>query len=377
MYDVGTTLAPSGLSFRRLAVIGKRQWWVVLGCVLLAVAGSVGYSKTRAVTYTVQATVGVTPPSYGGVSTGSGSAGSTATTSLLFATNLNPALEIQSPAVVKAAIAAAHGYVQLAGSLSTDQSAVYVSVTAPSALPAAAAANAAASAFAAQRIKDLHNAANALNPNIKGLSAQITKYSPKGPSGTIGGSKTILAVLNLELSQAYSVQATYNNAAGNVTDPTKVTAVQAFINGKSKKVYEVALVAGLLAGLGIALAREQFDDKIRSAAEVSELGRVEVLAELPLSDLGHGSATIADKPFGELAEAVRELRTALRFLSVKRPIRTVLVTSAGAGEGKSFVAANLAAAWAISGIRTILVSSDLRRPSLEHLLKSGFEWCCV
>lgn len=365
--------APSGLSFRRLAVIGKRQWWVVIGCIVLAAVGSAAYYKTSKVTYTVGATVTVTPPSLGS------SAAATPTSSTgnaLFQGDLDPAAEVASPAVVAAAAAGAHlpkGAVTLGAALSSDQTTVAVSATAPSAAQAAGAANAAANAFVKQRITDLDASAKALDPRIRYLSAQIFSLNAEihraGRNGNVGGAGTQRTVFTGLLSNAYADQQAFIGAANSVAVSSHASAYAATPGGRSKRTVAVALVAGLLAGLGIALAREQFDDKLRSSNEVPEIGPVDVLAELPRSDLGSKSATIGDKPYGELAEAVRDLRTALRFLSVKRPIRTILVTSARSGEGKSFVAANLAAAWAISGVKTILVSSDLRRPSLERVFK--------
>ena len=138
-----------------------------------------------------------------------------------------------------------------------------------------------------------------------------------------------------------------------------------------KKVLELALLVGLLVGCGLALVTDRLDDRLRSLAELVEIGDVALLAELPTRPAGGRSTFVTADSHDELSEAVRELRTALRFLSVDKPLRTLLVTSASPGEGKSFVAANLAVALAVSGARTILVSSDLRRPRLESLLESA------
>ncbi len=62
------------------------------------------------------------------------------------------------------------------------------------------------------------------------------------------------------------------------------------------------------------------------------------------------------------SEAFRTLRTNLQFTSPDREVKTILITSAGPEDGKSTVAANLAAAWSQSGSRVVLVGCDLRRP---------------
>lgn len=67
------------------------------------------------------------------------------------------------------------------------------------------------------------------------------------------------------------------------------------------------------------------------------------------------------------AEAYRTLRTNLQFAALDRPVRTLLVASAGLDEGAPEVAANLAVVFAQAGQRVALVDADLRRPSLHRL----------
>jgi non-specific protein-tyrosine kinase len=69
-----------------------------------------------------------------------------------------------------------------------------------------------------------------------------------------------------------------------------------------------------------------------------------------------------------VAEAFRTLRANLQLAAVDQRLRTVLVTSLTPGEGKSFVAANLASVFAQAGKRVILVDADLRRPTQHRLL---------
>jgi len=76
--------------------------------------------------------------------------------------------------------------------------------------------------------------------------------------------------------------------------------------------------------------------------------------------------TVAD-PRSPVSEAYRTLRTNLDFSSLDKPIKTMLVTSAGPEEGKSTVLANLAVTTAQTGRKVILVDCDLRRPTLHNL----------
>jgi capsular exopolysaccharide synthesis family protein len=76
--------------------------------------------------------------------------------------------------------------------------------------------------------------------------------------------------------------------------------------------------------------------------------------------------TLAD-PRSPISEAYRTLRTNLDFSSLDKPIKTMLVTSAGPEEGKSTVLANLAVTTAQAGRKVILVDCDLRRPTLHNI----------
>ena len=83
-----------------------------------------------------------------------------------------------------------------------------------------------------------------------------------------------------------------------------------------------------------------------------------------------GLVTVAD-PYSVAAEAYRVVRTNVQFVGGNDGPLALLVTSPGFGEGKSFTAANLAAAFAQAGRRTILVDADLRRPAHPHPLRAA------
>ena len=75
-------------------------------------------------------------------------------------------------------------------------------------------------------------------------------------------------------------------------------------------------------------------------------------------------------PKSAMSESIRTLRTNLQFASVDKKIKTILVTSSVPGEGKSFIAANLACAFANSGSRVLLVDCDIRKGRQHRIFGS-------
>jgi capsular exopolysaccharide synthesis family protein len=124
----------------------------------------------------------------------------------------------------------------------------------------------------------------------------------------------------------------------------------------------VGIVLGALAGLGLALLLDALDRTLKTPAQGAHLFGAPLLALLPRRrDAGSKPLITVEDPMSQAAEAYRSLRTAVRFLDPDNPLRTLLVTSPSAGEGKTSTAANLAIALAQAGERVVLVDADLRR----------------
>lgn len=126
--------------------------------------------------------------------------------------------------------------------------------------------------------------------------------------------------------------------------------------------------AGLLLGVCYALIRRIVGGRITNTEDVSAAVDAPVLGEVIESRKGYTVArTILTNPDGRVAESFRSLTANLRFVNVDGSIRTILVTSAQPGEGKSSIATGLALATAESGRRVLLIDADLRRPTIAHL----------
>lgn len=123
----------------------------------------------------------------------------------------------------------------------------------------------------------------------------------------------------------------------------------------------IGLALGLMAGLGLIVVRHTLDRRIRQVADAEETAGTSALGIVPRAEELVGTVSLA-RDMGAAAEALRQLRTNLRFVSVDNPARCIVVTSSNEGEGKSTIAAHLASMLAESGQPTILIDADLRRP---------------
>lgn len=131
------------------------------------------------------------------------------------------------------------------------------------------------------------------------------------------------------------------------------------------------LIFGLALGILVAFLRDRLDDRFRGRPDVERAIESPVLATVPKFDIpkqGEIPLPVAADPKGPASEAYRNLRTGLQFISAQKEIKSVLVTSPQAHEGKTSTTANLGIAMSITGRRVILVSADLRRPTLETAL---------
>ena len=131
----------------------------------------------------------------------------------------------------------------------------------------------------------------------------------------------------------------------------------------------LGVILGLMLGLGLAFVEEYMDTSVRGPEEVESVLGVPVIGSVPEmggKDVRERLVTQYDA-MSPTAEAFKGIRTNIRFSGAGEEVRVILVTSSGAGEGKTTVASNLGIVMAQMGKRVLLVDGDLRRPMVHKI----------
>jgi succinoglycan biosynthesis transport protein ExoP len=171
------------------------------------------------------------------------------------------------------------------------------------------------------------------------------------------------------------INAGFQNSAIRIADPAR-PAFRPVSPNLQLNLLLAALFSALLA-IGGAVLTDLLDKTVRDPEQVSRTLRTEVIGSLPL--LKHRPSSVARQPrledggngkedndYSGFHESVRTLRNSILLANFDRQYRSLLITSASPGEGKTTTAANLAAAHAEQGKRTLLIDGDLRRPSVHR-----------
>ena len=196
-----------------------------------------------------------------------------------------------------------------------------------------------AQAFSARQIQDLQTRINTLDQQVNDWQATFAQYQLLlGDTGV-----NVLTVIE------------------EAPLPTGPVGPQGLLR--------VALAAAIGLALAVAAAFliEYLDDTLKSSEDLEAatgLTTLGAISRFPGESPADMLITV-DQPKSQVSEAYRSLRTSLRFSALDRPLRTLLLTSPDALEGKSTMAANLAVAMAQDGKSVVLIDADLRRP-MQH-----------
>ena len=133
----------------------------------------------------------------------------------------------------------------------------------------------------------------------------------------------------------------------------------------------IYILIGLVIGYAIIIFRFYFDTAIKSIEQVETKLNLPMLGAVPFKGAKKGKKieelVVHENQKSIVSEGIKTLRTNLQFSAVDKKLKSILVTSSIPGEGKSFTSANLAAAFAKTGLKVLLVDCDMRKGRQHYL----------
>jgi capsular exopolysaccharide synthesis family protein len=252
----------------------------------------------------------------------------------------------------------------------------------------------------AQRVDDLKRRIVEKRIQITGLESRIDLLSKrlreyKGELNAIPEKSMQLAQLRRDqeyaeqmygyvTKQLQQVRVKEKSELGYATKVAEATVPEVPVRPRPRRNLLLGLILGLLGGAGLALIRDQMDNRLYKPDQIREMGYQEigVIPNLtPLvEDQLDGQVTVERdghqlesnlvgvlKPYSAAAESYRKVWTNLQLGRPDETNSTILVTSPGSGDGKSLTASNLAIVTAQAGHSTLLIDGDLRRPRVHEV----------
>ena len=171
-----------------------------------------------------------------------------------------------------------------------------------------------------------------------------------------------LILLQKREENAITLASTANNA--RIVDEAQAELFP--VSPKGKLIYLIAFVLGIAIPVGIIYIIELLRYKIEDRSDVKKLTTVPIIGDIPASDNmpKEGSVVVRENQNDMMAETFRNVRTNVQYMLGSNQ-KVVLITSTTSGEGKSFVAANLAISFALLGKKVVIVGLDIRKPGLN------------
>lgn len=179
------------------------------------------------------------------------------------------------------------------------------------------------------------------------------------------------AVITNEVARVFAEEATDIYKLDNVRQLSVAEVPLSPANNTLTRDLLLAAAVAVCAVAGFAFVRFYLDDTVKSGDDTEKTIGLPVTGKILKSGIKRGESelVVARLPKAIVSENIKSLRTNLQFTAVDKNLKTVLVTSTNAGEGKSFVSANLAISFAQADKKVLLVDCDLRKGRVHKMFK--------
>jgi capsular exopolysaccharide synthesis family protein len=230
-------------------------------------------------------------------------------------------------------------------------------------------------------IENIHNQRQnleAVKKNLTGTSDQYASHLRDLPEKErklieISRQQTIKnSIYSFLLQKREETALSYNSAIADTRLVDEANSSLKPVSPKHIFAYLVAFVAALCVGIGYVALRAMLNKNILYRKEIEQYSVVPVIGEIRSVTDGL-PLVIEEGGRSFIAEQFRQLRTTLTFIGINSQKKKILITSAVSGEGKSFIASNLALTLALANKKVVLIELDLHKPKLSKLFNVSQE----
>jgi polysaccharide biosynthesis transport protein len=217
---------------------------------------------------------------------------------------------------------------------------------------------------AVERVTAFQNRVNVQKERALNLNERATQY--KIMAREVETNKGIYQSL-LERAKEIESMVGVSTSSINIIDRARLPIFPFKPNVKMNLL--LAIMVGLMAGIGLAFVLEYFADTITNPEQISDRFQIPILGVVPVAkkaDYPLDKAFVSD-PKCPLAESIRTTKVSIQLSGANEVARSFLVTSTSPSEGKTTMALNLAMAFSSSDERVVLIDSDLRKPRVHKV----------
>lgn len=226
-------------------------------------------------------------------------------------------------------------------------------------------------------LENVNNSINQLKISFRDVEARIAEVEKQ--LGRLPGTERRL----IQIQRNFDLNNTVYNfllekkaeagiaRASRVSDSRIIDRAEAYnairVKPRTRQNYMMALILGLLLPAIAIVIIDLLNNKVIDKKDIERATKAPILGFI--SHNGHGSELpVAEKPGSTLAESFRSIRTSLKYFMPDDRPAVIAITSTISGEGKTFVAVNMASIVSMLGKKTLLVGLDLRKPRIHRIL---------
>ncbi len=183
--------------------------------------------------------------------------------------------------------------------------------------------------------------------------------------------KSSLYIMLLQKREENSIELAATADKGKLID----VPVAQKVKPKGAIVMLLGFILGLVLPFGVIILREMLRFRVEGHDDIAQITKLPIIADIAVANekaKTKGEIVVRENRNDQMEEIFRGMRTNLQFM-LKEDQNVIMFTSSTSGEGKTFVAANLAVSFALLGKKVLLVGLDIRRPRLAELFEFEHE----